>query len=108
MAERVIARPKITLPRWQCEVVEELYCGDFEVLREDVEARGSPIIDQLRLEDFLEMLQRDAQKMEGPGVVTGQLTHMSQLGETEWRLNLTVPICNELGAVLYDRFESFL
>src|ERR1700679_402259 len=108
MVERVIACPEITLPRLQCKVVEELYCGDFEVLREDVEARGSPIVDQLRLEDFLEMLQRDAQKMEGSGVATGQLTHTSQLGETEWQLNLTVPISNELGAILYDRFESFL
>ena len=108
MAERVIARPKITLPRPQYEVVEELYCGDFEVLREDVEARGSPIVDQLCLEDFLEMLQRDAQRREGPGEATGQLTHKSQLGETEWQLNLTVPISNELGAILYDCFESFL
>src|ERR1700679_4369326 len=96
------------LPRWQREDTERMYQGDFEVWREleDLETRGSPIVDQLCLESFLEMLERDAHSLEGPGTAHGQLTHLQELGEREWVLNLPVPISNDLGAILYDRLEG--
>src|ERR1700679_4106170 len=96
------------LPRWRREDGKRLYQGDFKVWREleDLETRGSPIVDQLRLENFLEMLERDARSLEGPRTAHGQLTHLQEMGETEWVLNLTVPISNELGAILYDRLKG--
>ena len=104
-----MAPPMPILPSWRREDAERLYQGDFEVLREleDLETRGSPIVDQLRLADFLEMLERDVRSLDSPGVAHGQLTHLQEMGETEWVLNLTVPVSNELGAILYSRLEGF-
>ena len=68
--------------------------------------RGSPIIDQIRLDYFLKMLEDDVNDWEVPLPIEGQLIQSLDLGETEWRLNLVVPVSHTLGDYLFCRLEG--
>lgn len=87
-----------------------LYRADFEILRrgQGENYRGSPLVDQFRLDQFLEMLQRDVGELQTQTAVQGQLVQLSDMGESEWALSLTVPISDALGTFLLGSFKGLL
>jgi hypothetical protein len=68
----------------------------------------SPLPDELRMDEFLRLLQGDLQRLEVAGQVDGQLVQRSEIEGTDWTLNLTVPISNELGESLLGRLVEDL
>ena len=107
MAERVITRP---VPRLPEGVVEEQYSAEFELLREGQRRdwRGSPLVEQFHLDQFLRMLRDDAAEVSPQIPVEGQLVQLAEMGETEWVLKLTVPISDTLGMFLLGWLEGLL
>ena len=52
------------------------------------------------------MLEDDVNDWEVPLPIEGQLIQSLDLGETEWRLNLVVPVSHTLGDYLFCRLEG--
>jgi hypothetical protein len=105
MAERVVAPPS---SNERLEVQAESWEGEFEVLPVNRAAdwRGTPIIDQFRLDYFLKLMQDDADSWDCPLPIEGRLYQLSAYGEIEWTLKLTVPISNTMGDYLFCMLED--
>ena len=105
MAERVVARPNSRQPSgaqggsWQ---------GEFEALpRNWVENwRGTPLINQFRLDYFLKMMEDDVDSWDCPLPIEGRLCQLSAYGEIEWTLKLTIPVSSTMGDYLFCRLEG--
>ena len=52
------------------------------------------------------MLKDDVNDSEVPLLIEGQLIQSLDMGETEWRLNLVVPVLSTLGDYLFCRLEG--
>ena len=105
MAERVVTCPSSGQPSG---VQGESWQGEFKVIpRNQAENwRGTPLINQFRLDYFLKMMEDDVDSWDCPLPIEGRLCQLSAYGEIEWTLKLTISVSSTMGDYLFCRLEG--